>query len=502
MGRFSSRTAVLLAGLVLTGCHVADPQDVSGTPRAGSTSQAIPALDWQECGARVECTTMPAPADWNDPDGAQIAVNIARWRATDAASRIGALVLNLGAGSSTGALPDLTLPPSLTRLNERFDLVVMDPRGLGSADNGTLVQCPTPQPTIYALVLDPSDSGWHAHAERNAAYDESCRGAAGALYAGLTSRQVAQDIDLLRAALGEERLRYVGNSYGTTYGQAYLELFGNRVERMYLDGLADHSQPNLREWLAVAAITTEEQLRRFASWCAERQGCALHGSDAVAVWDELAIRAEAEPLPAAGVQGGVTAGQLHAGALIGLSPPRWPHLAQALAEARDGDATAFATVLAPPPPEAHGSVQGSLLCHDYMPTVPDRAAFQSIEDRLREVGPRIGWLVGRLEVGRCLGIRGDPAYPPRPLSVDGLPPLLVGIGETDNNTPHGGAARWARQLPNTHTLWHGDGHAAFLLGNTCLAGHVQRYLEEGEIPPEGTTCPAELLTLIPDRPGR
>lgn len=137
-----------------------------------------------------------------------------------------------------------------------------------------------------------------------------------------------------------------------------------------------------------------------------------------------------------------------------------------------------------------------LLCHDYLPVVPTRAETEAIESRLREHAPRIGWLAARLGLGRW-----SESYAPRPSPPQQLPPLHVAIGDTDNTTPHRGGERVVRQLPVARAIRHGDGHAAFLLGNSCLVGHVQRYFEDGVLPPEGTRCPAELLHRIPDRPG-
>ncbi len=375
------------------------------------------------------------------------------------------------AGNSTNALLGGAIPPSLRELARHYDVVVFDPPGLGRADNGTLIRCAV-APSIYGLVRDSAESGWAAQRQANATYDASCRSSAGAVQQHLTSWQIANDLDALRSALGEKSLRYLGNSYGTSYGQAYAEHFGTRVGRMYLDGVADHTQPDLTAWLSDHARTTEAQLFRFRDWCAATTSCALHGTDAAAVWNEVSASAQAR-----------------VGVLIGLTPPRWPDLAKALAAARTGDLGKFPVEL---PPEPFGSVQPALLCHDFMPDVPGYEEFLAIEERLRQVAPRVGWLTGRMQLGRCAGVEGSPAYPPGAIEARGVPPVLVGIGERDNNTPNLGAARVAAQLPGARTVWHGDGHAAYLLGNRCLAGHVLAYFVNGVLPPTGTHCAAEL----------
>ncbi len=426
-------TALALVG-TLTGCDAWE-------------ENALRPLTWTDCSPEVQCSALTVPASWHEPDGPTTKVNLVRLPASG--RRLGSVVVNLGSGNSTGALLG-RIPPSLRALARDFDVVVFDPPGLGRDD--TLIKC-APAPSIYGLVRDQTEAGWQAQAEANAAYDASCRKAAGAAYSHLTSWQVANDLDALRESLGEEKLRYVGNSYGTSYGQAYAEHFGSRVGRMYLDGVADHTQPDLLTWLTDHARTQEEQLVRFQDWCR----CAL---------DAAALDGEAQ-----------------VGVLIGLTPPRWPDLEAALTGGR------FPTEL---PPEPFGSVQPALLCHDFLPDVPSYEEFLEIEERLRAIAPRVGWLAARMQVGRCVGIDGGPSYPPAPLKTRGLPPVLVGIGELDNNTPNRGAQRVADQLPGARTVWHGDGHAAYLLGNRCLARHVKAYLIDGTVPPAGTRCAAEL----------
>lgn len=429
---------------------------------------SAPPLMWTDCTAVVHCATLTVPADWHAPHGPTTKVNLAKLPATE--RRLGSVVVNLGAGNSTNALLGV-VPPALRDLARHFDVVVFDPPGLGRADNGTVIKC-AQAPSIYGLVRDQTEAGWTAQKQANAAYYASCRESAGAVHEHLTSWQIANDLDALRSALGERRLRYFGNSYGTSYGQAYAEHFGARVSRMYLDGVADHTQPDLAAWLTDHARTMEAQLFRFRDWCAAAPSCALHGTDAAAVWNEVSGSERAR-----------------VGVLIGLTPPRWPDLATALAAARTGDLDKFPVEL---PPEPFGSVQPALLCHDFMPDLPEYQEFLAIEQRLRRVAPRVGWLAGRMQAGRCAGVDSEPSYPPGPIEARGLPPVLVGIGERDNNTPNLGAARMAAQLPRTRVVWHGDGHAAFLLGNRCLAGHVLAYLGDGVLPPAGTRCAAEL----------
>ncbi|MEU4835160.1 alpha/beta fold hydrolase [Streptosporangium sp. NPDC023615] len=455
-------------------------------------------LVWRECGDGLRCAELVVPVDWADPGGPRTSVHVAKLPATGRS--IGPLVVNFGGpGTSTSMLrpssdPDLPpeLPALLKELRGRFDVVAIDPRGLSEPRSGRAVSCAEPAASPFGLISARTRRDWDTHAARNAAHQESCRKTVRSAWYGLTSWNVAHDLDALRAALGQERLRYAGNSYGTVYAQAYLELFPQRVGRMYFDGTADHTQPELEPWLRNYALTQERHLTLFRDWCARRADCALHGRDAGRAWDELVARARRAPLPASAGRT-VHEGPLYAGAVKGMNPALWPLFATAIRKALDGDAANFLTELAPD--RGGSSVGEDSLCNDFMPALPTYEEFQGIEAGLREIAPRFGWIEGRYELGRCWGRAGGASWAPHPLRVKDLPPVLFAIGELDNNTNHLGQLHVAEQIPSARVLWHGDGHASWA-GNTCLRRHVHAYLTEGVLPGRGTRCPAERIHRV------
>ncbi|MFI6454495.1 alpha/beta fold hydrolase [Streptosporangium amethystogenes] len=488
----SGALAVLASGTMMVTAPQASAQALEIAPH----TPAPVALNWADCGDGMECSKLTVPIDWKRQDGPKTQVDLARLPARDPARRLGSLVVNTGGGATIQ--PVRSMPSVVSELTSWFDVVLIDPRGMGDRGSASLVECEAPPPGLTRLILRPGEKDWHTHARANAAYDASCHEAMGAAYTGLTSWQVAHDLEALRAALGEPKLRYFGNSYGTVYGQAYLESFPTRVGRMVLDGVADHTRASMERWLLDNALTEERQLGRFRDWCAT--GCALGGDDAIEVFDELLARARRTPLPA-GVRT-VDEREFLVSVREGLAPPAWPTLAAALRKAADGDATDLARLL-PPAHEGRGYTSGPLLCHDFMPRVPGYRSFLSIESRLRAAAPRIGWIQGRYQVARCLGMGEGPSYPPHPLRAKGVPPVLVSIGDTDDNTPNLAAEHMAAQLPGVRVVRHGDGHAAYLmqsasgLGATCLRRHVHDYLTAGTLPSVGARCPGDLVARIP-----
>ncbi|MFF0311345.1 alpha/beta fold hydrolase [Streptosporangium sp. NPDC004379] len=456
-------------------------------------------LVWKDCGDGLRCAELVVPVDWADPGGPRTSVHVAKLPATG--KSIGPLIVNFGGpGTSTSMLrrksqPDAPaeLPNLLDELQRSFDVIAIDPRGMSEPAGGKRVSCAEPGASIFGLLLARTKQDWDAHAAKNAAHQASCRKMAKSAWRGITAWNVAHDIDALRAALGQDKVIYAGNSYGTVYAQAYLELFPQRVGRMYFDGTADHTQQDFEPWIRNYALTQERHLTRFRDWCARRTDCALHGRDAGKAWDELVARVQRAPLPASAGRT-VTEGQLYAGAVKGMNPALWPQLATAIRKALDSDAGGFleGELL---PDEGGTSVSQDSLCNDFMPKPPTYEEFQGIEARLHEIAPRFGWLEGRFELGRCWGRSGGASWAPHPLRVKDAPPILFAIGELDNNTNYRGQAHVAEQIPSARVLWHGDGHASWA-ANICLRRHVNAYLTTGGLPAPGTRCPAERIQKV------
>lgn len=510
--------------------------------------QAVAGLGWWDCGDGLQCAKLSVPVDWARPQGARTVVDLARMPAQDPLRRLGALVVNTGAASVVQAVR--AQPDTVGELARWFDVVLVEARGAGDRGSTAMVRCvperPSPDRLPYAFARD----AWRAVARDNAAYDRGCREAMGAAYPGLTSWQVAHDLDAVRAALGEPRLRYFGNGYGSVYGQAYLELFPGRVDRMYLEGLPDHTETSLERRLLVRARAQERQLGYFRSWCRTRPGCPLGHADAISVFDGLVRRA---PLPASG--GDVVSGREIAAAVsAGLVPGRWPELARALSRARAGDAGSLAAMApatdpsqygAVPHPESPpgrtvarvergavqaapqaavgpsegvlglgatgrgnraggsqvgggdlGSVDGVRWCRDFGLGGLGYRRYSRVQGRLRKVAPRVGWLSARAEVVRCLGVARDGRWRPHAVPARlGKASVLIGVGRLDNVTPAPGAAG---RLPGARVLWHGDGYGAYLaqgvarLRAACLRTKVHDYLVNGRLPEPGTFCEGEL----------
>lgn len=422
---------------------------------SAGTATADEGLAWRECHDGLRCTEVRVPADWTRPIGTQIIVPLLKIPARE--QKRGVLLLNPGGPGQT--IRNFAFPgyrDQFTDLAAQFDVVVFDPRGMD-------VTCPSPNPAALSSPVTEA-----VHREYAAANERFAADCADAMDVRLNARQVAHDMDAIRRALGERRLNYFGNSYGTVYGQSYAELFGHRVGRMYLDSVLDHTRRDPADWARAGALTAESNLHRMARWCAADTGCALHGQDVIAVWDRVLSMPEASLVVR------------WAAARIG-NDRSWPALATGLAQAQAGDTTAMTP--RPGPPDV--SLARTAFCADF-PFQDDFSTVRRVEGQLRVVAPRLGWAVTPWRVaGHCSGVPRQGLNPPAALSS--MPRVLVANGEHDSLTPAEHGRRVAGQLRGAYLPAEGN-HGLYLNGNACVRDHVHRYLWTGELPAPDARC--------------
>jgi len=206
-----------------------------------SAGLPVPVLRWRSCDGGFQCATARVPLDYRHPHGTMISIAVIRHRATDPARRLGSLFFNSG-GPAEQIGPFLASYPQIPAvLQARFDIVSFDPRGFGLS---TEIRCfPTlaAEPRFLAgLPLFPvgrrPDLAW---ARTIAGFDARCARHGGSLLAHDSTADVARDMNLLRQAIGDRVLNYLGQSYGTGLGAVYANLFPARVGRMILDGNLD-----------------------------------------------------------------------------------------------------------------------------------------------------------------------------------------------------------------------------------------------------------------------
>jgi pimeloyl-ACP methyl ester carboxylesterase len=409
---------------------------------------------------------------------------------TGVGRRIGTVFAVPGGPGGSGVKDLSASAGSFSELRRRFDVVTVEPRN--TVDKGVLpYKCLISGPWI---TLPGSPAEYAELGRRNREAAQRCRAADPEYFDHLDSASVARDMEAIRVALGEERLSFIGSSYGGVTSITYARLFPARVRAMVIDGTAS---PFLDG--ATGTLTHEKSFERFAAWCEAIATCALHGQDVGEVWRALIQRADRAPIPIRGepsqaAYSGLDLKQAAAPSIIapGQKPdyPRWTQLAEAIKRAVGGDASGFADYVR----QVAASLKVPSFVGMNMTHCPDGMGYSSYEEyrEKRRKGEQLLPNLAGIELWHPLGCVGWPTpvtNPPEPLPVKGLPPFL-GVGSW---TDFDKSADIVRRVPGSAAVeYQGDGHALYNSGVSCIVGHVNRYLTSLRLPPPGTVCrPAE-----------
>ncbi|QKW08800.1 alpha/beta fold hydrolase [Streptomyces sp. NA04227] len=508
-------TAALI--VAVAACEDDDSKD-SKDSKGAAAAKAVPAsltgqkLDWQACeaptpaqgggevpGKNWECATMKAPRDYAKPDAGTIDLALIRAKATDKPKRIGSLVYNFGGPGGSGIQTMPALGEDYGTLNQRYDLVSFDPRGVGESEG---VKCLSDKETD--AMAERVDSSPDNAAEEKAAqaadkkYIEACARNSGKTLPHVDTVSVARDMDLMRQVLGDKKLNYFGISYGTELGGVYAHLFPKNVGRAVLDAVVDPTE-DVKEGALAQAKGFQLALDNFMKDCA-KQGAkcptgkgGAEGSNAIkALLKEL----DAKPLPTDSGRE-LTQGQATTGIISALySKEQWPYLSAGLSEAAQGRGNVLLALA--------DSYNGRDDKGRYSNMGPANRAVNCVDDKerytdkdveaalpeFREASPVFGEDLAT-SLATCTGWPVDGETDGPKVSAKGAAPIVV-IGNTgDPATPVAGARKMAEGLGKgvgINVTLKGEGHGGYNTGNPCLTELVDGYLLNGKVPAMDTTC--------------
>jgi pimeloyl-ACP methyl ester carboxylesterase len=473
--------------------------DATEAPRASLGPFYAQRLAWKPCRDGDWCATLIVPLDYRRPTGPTIGLAVLKVPAADPDRRIGSLVVNPGGPGAPGT--DYAANATLAfraPLRDVYDIVGLDPRGVGSSD---AIDCVSDDALDAYVAMDPTPDT----PEEVAAYERAglelgrgCRQRSGALADHVSTVEAARDLDVLRAALGESTLAYLGASYGTELGATYADLFPDRAGRLVLDGAVDPSLDARR--LAVGqAGGFELALRSYVGACVAAGDCFLGESveAGLATIRDLVDSIDAAPLPTADDDRPLQVGNAVTGIARALyDRDAWRVLDQGLRRALAGDGTVLLLLsdsYAARQPDggyAHNLLEANaaITCLDD-PSRLDPADVPSVLPELLQASPTFGAVY-------AWGLTSCDGFPPQPraardadLRAAGAPPIVV-VGTTrDPATPYAWAVSLARQLePGVLVTREGDGHTGYNSGNACVDQAVEGYLVDGTVPTDGLRC--------------
>lgn len=452
---------------------------------------------------RLQCAYLEVPLDYAAPNGRAIKLGVLRRAASDPARRIGSLVINPGGPGASGMSSAASLVDQVTNndVGRRFDLVGFDPRGIGSSQ--PQVHCLTAverdAERLMDLDVDTSPAGVARTESQERTDDGDCARRTGTdVLAHIGTREVARDLDVLRSALGDAKLTYLGYSYGTRIGTSYAEDFPGNVRAMILDGALDPAQDPISA-LIDQGRGFQQAFTAFDAWCVAQTDCAL-GQDqgqAVTAYHALVLPLISHP---AGVSDGRKLSYTDAtiGTVQALYLPQlWTPLNTGLRDLAQGHGDLLMRLAdayyGRDPDGSYSNEMDDFKAVDCVdnPPITDRTVARNADAQYRAVAPF-------LDTGQppspalenCAFWPVPPTGGPHQPHTPGLPTVLVISTTHDPATPYQAGVNLAHDLNARLLTFQGTQHTAFLQGITCVDQAGISYLTTLQPPPEGTHCQA------------
>ncbi len=491
----------------------------------------VDSITWWPCyrgQGRLECATVWVPLDYDQPSGEQIGLALVRSPATKQEERIGSLFLNPGGPAASGVDTVIEFHDQLfsPEVRERFDLVSFDPRGIARS---TQLRCYV---SVFGVNRDLAPFSFPVTPEEEALQQTSDNKIAGTcddrgrkIIDHMSTAEVARDLDMLRSLVGDEKLTYVGYSYGSFLGVVYANLFPEKVRAVVVDGVIDPiawttGRGDEAETIPVTTrlrsdAGTQATLEEFFRLCdaAGPSGCAFSG-DSAGRFASLADRLLDEPtqiiFPGTLIRSTFTYDSLVSFTIGALyQSADWPSFAEFLADLEDeadpaelgkslGQVRAQAGFLARRRVLYRNQVEGfaGVLCSDSI-NPKDFATWSSAAaeaDANGYFGRPWTWTSSICSVWP--GVNTDRYLGPFDAFTEN-PVLVVGT-RYDPATSYEGAVTVADLLPNSSLLTvEGWGHTSTLL-SACADDVVAGYLLTGTTPEPGTTCAQDFLPFDED----
>lgn len=462
------------------------------SPPAVHTSPSIPTpkpVKWSDCGGGFQCGTVEVPLDYNRPGAGTISIALNRKPATDTTHRIGSLLINPGGPGGYGVTFLKQSASGFANLNKRFDLVGFDPRGVGQSSpvkclDGAQLEA---YKGLDSVLDDPEERQAYIDASKN--FVAACQQNSGKVLQFVDSVSTVRDIDMIRAAVGDAKLTYIGFSYGTFYAEHYAHLFPSHIRAMVLDGVVDPTL-DANQTLLIYVKGFEQNLQAFLADCRARKTATKpcqysQAGDPGTKLMDLMQRLDTNPMTVGNRK--LTRAYAVTAVQAGLFDEQlWPYLDQGLTNADRGNGQFLLGLADLLYGEFSFAANVAISCLD-TPVDGDIASYDALTQAFAKASPLFGpaWQYSNLV---CAYWPYKATGKPGPLNAVGAPPILVVGNTNDPATPYAGAVAVSKQISGSVLLTrNGNGHTAYGT-SACATQATDAYLIELTVPAAGTVC--------------
>ena len=491
-------------GFILSQAGQAAAPVTKPVPSASASMSVDPSLarfydqhiQWTACGS-AECGTVTVPLDYANPEGDTIELSVTRV-ASNGGGRLGSLFVNPGGpGGSAVDYAQAADYVVTDQIRQAYDIVGVDPRGVGRS---TPVHCLTDRQLDDLVAIDGTPD---TPAETQALIDmapvpgQGCAAKGNPIFAHMGTEDTARDLDIVRAAVGDPVLNYLGKSYGSLIGQVYAQLFPSNVGRMVIDGILPAELDNV-SITEGQALSFEEAFADFAADCATHSDCPFEGSgaqvaDALRSWIS---GLDSKPIPVGKREVNEAIAAYAVASYLYFPSYDYPQLRSALSEAvKKQDGAPLIDLLdqrisrGPDGKYTDNSNDAfyAVTCLDrpYTGTVDDvKALAQAWRESAPTFGEGLAW--GLLT---CKDWPASTAERITNVTAPGAPPILVVSTMHDPATPYAWGVQVAQTLEKATLLtYDAHGHTAYTEGSDCIDRNVDAFLLRGTMPTAGTIC--------------
>lgn len=455
-------------------------------------------LTWTNCGGPFLCTDLTVPMNYGKPGGERLQLSLVKYPATDKRKRLGSLFVNPGGPGASGVQYAYAAEYIVSKkILSAYDLIGFDPRGVGGSsaerclsneETDRLVEANGP--VVDGLSMATLQKSSQLLATR-------CLEKLGERLKFLGSVDVVRDMELMRQVLGEEKVNFLGKSYGSYLGLVYTSMYPKNVGRFVLDGVVD---PNLsaNEINKAQALGFEIALDAFLNDCINKKDCFFKGTldqardEVTRLQDSVAKKA----LP--GKDGRLATESILVLAMVAAlydSETGWPALNRAFTEVNQGKGASLFDLVnsyvvrdgKARYPSNENEIAYIVNCLDRTDDAsPERLA--SDAERFESFAPHFGAYIAWSSLP-CHYWPFEPVRPPVALNGKNAPDFVV-IGTTrDPATPFSWATEVTAKFPSAYLITaDGDGHTGHGRGSTCVDGVVDTFFLSGELPGRPLRC--------------